>query len=476
MVSPWRKVGRWTFELLPIIGMVYAVSKSLSMTTLVTANSLHSRAIVMGLIMGLVLSRSQFRGFSAALYSIAISIFVSLEFAAGFLPPPTFIYANADIETILYMNNRLIFFFDQVLSWRTSFVFGEPILERAVIVFSLSFLLWNLVAWLGWWTFRHRCALIGALPLGLTLSVIIQRQDLSMGYLQLYIFCVLLALVSAHFFSLHRIWNDRGVDYPEGLGEEWGMSAMIITAFVVVIAGIAPLVATPEGWADIREWLQRGEQSVGASRGFSGEIEPGTTLAARSLTPELQTIGNPPPKGREVTMWVHISDPAPPPADIITPITVQQHYWRSRIYTAYTGHGWEQLEEVVKRTDVGDSSEIPPGRYTLKQTYALDTGNIEVLYAVNQPFSIAYAGGGYDITQEGIILPDVSGQFEYSILSWASAPTISIHQNRTPRLSQKSIFSFLMNYPIECVTSPTGLRVVFLHTMIRSNGSNRTCE
>ena len=424
MDSPWRKVGRWTFELLPIIGMVYAVSESLNKTTWVTVNSPHSRAIVMGLMMGLVLASSQFRGLAASLYSVALSIFVSLEFAAGFLPSPTFIYANADVETILYMNNRLIFFFDQVLSWGTSFVSGDPIHERVVIVFFLSFLLWNLVAWLGWWAFRHRRVLIGALPLGLSLAVIVGRADLSLGYLQLYILCVLLALVSAHFFSFHRIWNDRGVDYPEGLGLEWGISATMIAAFVVVTAGIAPLVATPEGWADIREWLQRGEQPVRASRGLSGEIEDETAVGAKSLTPELQNIGNPPPIGREVTMWVHISDPAPPPAEVLANITIPQHYWRSRIYTAYTGHGWELLEEAVTRTDAGDSLEVHPARYALEQTYSLDTENIEVLYAVNHPFSIAYTGGGYDITQEGVILPDVKGQFEYSIMSWAASPTI----------------------------------------------------
>ncbi|TET37830.1 MAG: DUF4129 domain-containing protein [Anaerolineales bacterium] len=424
MDIPWRKVGRWTFELLPVIGMVYAVSESLKLISWVPEDAAHTRTLILGLIVGLALARAQFRGFIAALYNLALSFLVSLEFAAGFLPSPTFIFVNAKAESILYMNNRLIFFFDQVLNWGASISSGEPIRERVIIIFFLSFLHWNFVAWLGWWTFRNRHVLVGALPLGFSLAVIVGRADQSMRYLQLYVLCALLALGSAYFFSRHRIWKDRGVDYPEGMGLEWGIGTTMIAAFVVFTSGIAPLVATPEGWADIREWLQRGEQKTAASSGFSGGLEPESTLTAHSLSPELQTIGKHPPTGQEVTMWVHISDPAPPPAEVLVPLSIPQHYWRSRIYTAYTGQGWEPLEEAVKQGEVGDSLDVPHGRYALEQTYTLDSEIIDVLYAVNKPFSIAFAGGGYDIAQEGIILADIDGQFEYSVLSWAASLTI----------------------------------------------------
>jgi transglutaminase-like putative cysteine protease len=425
----WRIVGRFLIEILPIAGALTVVSITLNQTQLALSESANLTVTVLALLFGVALVRSRFPGWAAALYNGLLSLFTALEVASGFLPLAEAVGLMDNLGAIGYMHNRLIFFFDQLLSWWSAYALGDPIRERAVSVFIVGFLLWNLIAWLVWWTLRRRRALIGAIPLSLCLALVVDRSSLSLGYLQSFLFFVFVIHVSNEIASRYRDWSDRGIDHPEGLEFEWGISATVIIVFVIFSARAIPLLATPEGWDTIREWLQREEPVVIVGRdGTSEQYKSITSMDTSS--PELEVIGDAPASGEAVVMWVQISDPPPMPPEIPGSPPPPLHYWRSRIYTTYTGRGWEPLE-VIAYDFEPDMDGTPVGRYSLEQTYSLDATNGDVLYAVNWPYVIMDTFGERSLGGDGVIPSTVEGLYTYSIQSWATSLTLSELQSAT---------------------------------------------
>jgi transglutaminase-like putative cysteine protease len=310
-----------------------------------------------------------------------------------------------------------------VLSWWSSYTPGDPIRERTVLVFILGLLLWNLAAWLVWWTLRRRQALIGAIPLGLFLALIVDHSGLSLGYLQSFTFFIFVSHVSFEIIARYSDWFDRNIDHPEELEVEWSVSALVIIGLVIFSARAFPLLATPQGWDTIRDWLHRDDVAVVARReAFGGQSK--SVKTAFPTTPQLEIIGDPPAKGESVVMWVQISDPPPLQEGISGSLVPPQHYWRGRIYTTYTGRGWKPLEASAYSTEP-ESTGIPQGRYPLDQTYTLDATRMDALYAVNQPYAIIDSSGERPLVGEGIIPTTQQGLYTYTIQSWATSSGLS---------------------------------------------------
>jgi transglutaminase-like putative cysteine protease len=438
---PWRTLARSMIEILPLAAVLTVALITLNQTRLVVKESEYVTVIVIGLLFGVALARTRFHRWLVVLYCSLLSLFTALEIASDFLSIASARDLGDSFGLIDSMHSQLIFFFDQVVSWWFSYTLGDPIRERAVLVFILGTLLWNLAAWLVWWSLRRRQALIGAIPLGLFLALFVDRWDLSLGYLQSFFFFVFVAHVSTEVTSHYSDWINREIDHPEGLGVEWGISAVVIICFVILSARALPLLATPEGWDTIREWMQREEVVVTAERSAVGE-DGGPAKAADSSTPELEIIGDPPASGEAVVMWVQISDPLPLPEGIPGSLESPQHYWRSRIYTTYTGRGWEPLEVVAYSVEP-DTDGIPLGRYSLDQTYTLNTTSLDVLYAVNLPYAITDSYGERSLGSDGIIPPAEQGPHPYTIKSWAASPSLSELQAATSSYPMHIVETYL---------------------------------
>jgi transglutaminase-like putative cysteine protease len=437
----WRIVRQFLIEIIPVAGVLTVVSVTLNQTQLTVSESANLTVIILALLFGVALARSRFPGWAVTIYSSLFSLFTALEVASGFLPLAKTGSLMDNIGAIGYMHNQLDFFFDQLLSWWSAYALGDPIRERAVLVFIVGFLLWNLIAWLVWWTLRRYRALIGSIPLALCLALVVDHSSLSLGYLQSFFLFIFVIHVSNEIASRYRDWSDRGIDHPEGLEFEWGISAAVIIVFVISSARALPLLATPEGWDTIREWLQREEPVVVVGRDVIDER--GRSVESTGLnTPELGVIGNPPASGEAVVMWVQISDPLPMPPEIPGSPYPPLHYWRSRIYTTYTGRGWEPLEVVAYDVEP-DMDDIPVGRYSLEQTYSLDATNVDTLYAVNWPYIIIDSSGERSIGGDGVIPSTEQGLYTYTIKSWAASPTLSELQSATSSYPEHILETYL---------------------------------
>jgi transglutaminase-like putative cysteine protease len=437
----WHTLVRSVVKILPIVGAISVVSITLSQTSLLVRQSPYVTVIVIGLLFGIALARSRFHGWVVALYCGLMSLFTALEVASNFLPISSVTALRDNLGIIDYMHNQLIFYFDQVLSWWFSYILGDPIRERAVLSLVLGTLLWNLAAWLVWWSFRRRQALIGAIPLAVYLTLVVDRSDLSLGYLQSFFFFILVAHISTEVSSRYRDWSDRNIDHPEGLEVDWGISAVVIIGFVIFSARALPLLVTPEGWDTIRDWLQREEGVVVTEKDVVGG-DSGSEKTAGLSTPELEIIGNPPASGEAVVMWVQTSDPPLLPEGVSGSLAPPQHYWRSQVYATYTGRGWKP-QEVVAYSLEPDITGVPQGRYSLDQTYTLDTTDIDALYAVNMPYAITDSSGERSLGGDGIIPPAEKGPYTYTIHSWASSPSLSQLHAASSRYPEHVVETYL---------------------------------
>ncbi|MFA9406834.1 MAG: DUF3488 and DUF4129 domain-containing transglutaminase family protein [Anaerolineales bacterium] len=402
---------------------LYAVSMNLNETPWLTDSSLHGSALTLGIIFGFLLAKSRFRSRTAWLYSLILSVFISLQLTSRFIPSSDIFLSSAAEAPIQLMHVRLLSFIDLLMSWIRSYSLGELIRVQQIRQFLLLFLVFNCTLWFGWWIFRKQRVLIGAAPMGLLVAININRSNLTMAYLQLYLLCIMLVLVLIHFKLLHHSWGNRKVDHPDGLGLEWGTSAAMISVIAILFAGIAPLVATPEGWDTIREWFQAEEPiSRNLLQSDDGSIDGPPSLSA-DQTPELSEIGAPPSSGLDTVMWVEISDSAPPPESIDAPATHRQHYWRSHIFTNYTGRGWEPLEDPVVYSPEDKVVEPSMGRYILHQTYHLENPDTDPLFGVNLLYSVTLDDQMNHIVQAGLLHPLSPNNSPYSVTSWAASPT-----------------------------------------------------
>jgi hypothetical protein len=309
-IISWRNVRQLLIEIIPIAGTLTVVSVTLNQTQLAVSESVNWAIIVLALLFGVALARTCFTGWGVALYSCLLSLFTALEVASTFLPLAE---ARGLIDkqgTITYMHNQVVFFFDQMLSWWSAYTLGDRIRERTVLIFLVAILLWNLVAWLVWWSLHRRQALIGAVPLALCLALVIDRSSLSYSYIQSFFFFIFITHVSNEIASRYRDWSDRHIDHPEELEVEWGTGAAVIIVFAIFSARALPLLATPEGWDNIHEWLQIEDAIVEVKRDVTGE-QARSVETTKVTEPSLEVIGDPPASGEAVVLWVQISDPPP---------------------------------------------------------------------------------------------------------------------------------------------------------------------
>ncbi len=417
---PWGRLIRLMAPLLPLAGLIEVLAIALDRTTLAGSNNQSVRIMILGLVFGLLLAHSRFSGWFGVIYAALLSTYTALVTASDFLP--SLLNLPKRSGWVLEMHTRLQFFIDHVCSWWSSYTFGDPVRESTILNFFVCLLLWNLLAWLGWWTQRQRQGLAAALPLGLYLALIVGRFNLSLGYLQSFAFFVLITQVMMHFNALSLDWSEREVDHPEELEFDWGFSSLMMILTAVLLARALPLLATPAGWQDIQRWLHR-EPVTEANQ--AGGIDPrGRTLeSALSSIPELEVIGAPPATGEAIVMWVGISDPPPLPEGLPGSYSPPQHYWRSQIYTAYNGRGWESLKPdataQLPNTDVA-----PADRYSLRQTYTLDITYIGALFAANQPYAIVGDDGERPLETQIIPAPTKTGLYSYTILSWRLAASL----------------------------------------------------
>ncbi len=390
-----RLIGQnWVFLVLLAI-LTSAVYYSLDAANWVKNDQGLITAFAAGLLLGWLLARSRYRGTVAVPYAVTMLALAAVEAAADIVPPPGQFFGTPFFELLNELNLRAFQFSLRASGWVQTIQGGENVEDTTLFVLLFGYLLALCGAWLMWAMLRRRQALGGLLPIGIlfAINVHLSRQPL-MSYTVFLLSAILLVARTA-FSREHEDWQRRKVDYPEQLGLEWGGVAVITALAIILLARIGPLAGTPEGWQLVSRWLEeRREQTADtAERLFSGVNSPPSSAGEDQevfvTTPNLSRIGSPIAQGNETVMWVTTSDPPPPPPQVAVnaPIPKQPiHYWRSAIYSRYTGQGWEQAP-MAEEEFPQPSGEIQAlaGRYLLRQDFQVVARHAGELFSVNDP-------------------------------------------------------------------------------------------
>jgi transglutaminase-like putative cysteine protease len=426
------KLGPHVVSIALVLGIAITVSYCFGESDWVPKNSDHNIAIAFGLLSGSLLALSRFRGRTAAVYSIVLSLAAAGEAIGKILQSTLRVGSHSDMGWLYFMHLRLMTFIDRIGSWRLAIVRDETIHDVGLFVFLSIVILWNASAWLVWSVARRKRALEGLLPLGILLAINNHLSDQSTFAMLPFIIFGILLIARTSFTDQHADWNARRVDHPDDLDLEWGTYTFTIALFISLMAILSPLFATPEGRKGLSSFLRPVQELTveTAERLFADVNPPRSKTGYPAQTPEVTVIGPPPSQSHETIMWVQISDPAPPPSDSPRNQSPSpQHYWRSSIYIEYNGVGW-QAAEMPSSPEPQSSTENPsPGRYMLHQRYELAAQPSGSLFAVNMPVTMT-ANDEVITLQTDVVLPHLD-LFDYEVTSWAVDLTAEQLSNST---------------------------------------------
>lgn len=405
MISDWlgRLVSRWLrpvwIPLLLIFGMSSTLAGSIDEANWVQGDRALVGTLWLGLLLGWAAARSYYRARFLAPYVLCMAVLASIQ-AAGQIAPPLIDFLRLPPPQVVdSMNLRGFEFRLRMLGWIDTLAAGGKLEDTGLFVLLLSLLLVLVGAWWLWATFRKRQPFAGLLPAALLLALNVHLDQQPAGYYLLFLLCALLLLAYFAYAGQHQSWETRRVDYPEQLGLEWGATAGALALVVVLLARLVPFFALDEGRRLIADWLERAREQTSqtAEQLFSGVRPPTSPLVqavpqARVNTPALEEIGLPIPQGTQTILWVEIDDPPPPapglPEAVLGDLPpVRIHYWRSAVYSQYTGRGW--VTAPLLPDEVSAAVDAPQdGRYLLRQNFDIAALHDGVLFSVNNPLQV----------------------------------------------------------------------------------------
>jgi transglutaminase-like putative cysteine protease len=380
-----------------------------------------------GLLFGILLSLSRWKGRLALLYSLLISLASSLQ-ALGGVAPGLRSWFNAPFtETVWHMHLRAVALIERVAGWLVVLRAGENITDTGLFVLLIGFLTWNAAAWLAWSTLRRHRPLHGLLPFGFLLGANVHLSGQDLNGMWVFILAGLVLLMHSGYRTLRSEWERRQIDYPDDIAE-WLGGAIIVIVLLAGFIRLSPVIGSREGWQSIADWVERYRaRAAETSERLFSEVRPSVIegpVSAADL-PDLSTIGAPIPNANQTIMYVRVSDPAPPPPEVADQISgPPRHYWRSSIEGAYNGSGWDAVPTQQEVPPVNLEGEPPPGRYLLDQEFDIVVEHSAALFAVNQPATSGTGTALIAVRADGSTLL-VGEVHRYSVRSLATRVTAS---------------------------------------------------
>lgn len=400
----FERFMHWVFDMFRRSGvtlvllalMVSAMFNSFDEANWVSEDKSLLSIFIVSILFGFLLARSRFPGWFVTVYAVILSAALAVESVARTLPSAAALVIMPFHELLDEMSLRGYQFYLRVVGWVETLKAGENIQDTGLFIILLLFTLSLCGIWMIWSMVRKRSMLIGLLPTGLLFSINVHLSRQSPWNYLIFLFCALLLIARTSFNIQHEDWSRRRVDFPEQLGLEWSGVSFVLTLIVVAAAWAAQLFGTSEGLNILSEWMTRTQEQTNetAERLFSGVNRPPPADVEKPPVyvslPEMGEIGGSVPQGFETVMYVTTSDPPPVYSDAGARSVESSgplHYWRSGIYAAYNGKGWE-LAPMVRVTDqpvVDLPEQPPPGRYFLRQGFEIEAQHSGALFSANEP-------------------------------------------------------------------------------------------
>src|SRR5262249_52996590 len=150
----------------------------------------------------------------------------------------------------------------------------------------------------------------GCVPAGVALAANVYLSAQPWLLVLAFLLLTMALVIATTYASQNADWDQRGVDYPDDLGLDWGMAASGLVLVIGLLGGAAPYVAGPSGWHLWGDLFISSRQQVAASADqlFAGVKPPSGGLPARvARTPDLTNIGAAIDQSPDTILWVKVN-------------------------------------------------------------------------------------------------------------------------------------------------------------------------
>lgn len=342
-----------------------------------------SLAGVSGVLFGVVLSKSRFRGPTATLLAAGYGLFVV---AFALLPQLNGSFYRRAWELIIRINNFLYY----ALHGGTS----RDILPFTVMV---GLIFWIIGVTAAWSIFRRGAAWPAIIPGGLVLLInayFYTNTQLEF-YLAAYLVLALLVLTRVNLLNHEREWRAARVAFTPEARFEFLRAGLVTAVAVVIIASVTQratdLSASPQAvaawqrvdgtWRTVRENFERL---------FNAVRNPG--IAATDFYGDSLLLGGPTnlTDRRIFDVAIGSVDPEDAAAETAAAVAapILRYYWRATVYQRYVNGVWETGNELeFRELDANEAALLPPYRRR-RDVAATFTSYLEApsrLYVLPQP-------------------------------------------------------------------------------------------
>jgi transglutaminase-like putative cysteine protease len=370
----WIKKINW-FGLLIAASFLFLLTYTLGESYWVRVPPPLFLVTILAVINGWLLSKTRWSmGWSVA-YSLLMALSFGIQYVGKIIPSLSGVKLYNWLETA---NWQIFLILERTNQWLQSIQNQRIIYDEGFWEIVLIALVWVSTSWLVICLNRGKNLWMAILPLIGSIALSIQNDRNDVLFLLAALFLGIVLVTHGHYSRSEKIWQQRRIDFPEQLWVEWYVAAVVIGILVLFTANLAPTITTPEGWREIRIWVEEMKEPESSSEndgGIEGYVfRPPMTRDERLLLLQpldLSRVGTPLPHMEGTIMWVRTGDVTPRP-------------WRMAIYNTYTGSGWLEAE-LDEQSDFQVEETPTQGRKALYQRFTLFRAGDGRIFAAGEP-------------------------------------------------------------------------------------------
>ena len=353
-------------SLLLLVLMLLSIAWAMELAGWVEGLYVAEWAVLGGLAMGFLLTRTRWPRLLSHLVSALAGGFLVLGAMTRFVAPS------------LGWADGLSLLAHQFDVWLRIVQSGQASTDPVMFVLLMTTVGW----WLGyasaWMVFgAHKVWQALGLTGGAMLLVVYGSPPKVVPFFVLYLFCALLLAVRLHVFIQEVSWENDNARYDQDIGLHFLRDGGLLVAVVLIAVWIVPLLSSSsflsDAWTRIGgPWRAAGDEWNRLFPGIQGyrqdyeNIPFGQQLA----------LGGPVELGDEIVMWVE---------------TEGGRYWRGAVYDLYDGTGWQNTDDL-NATIAADKHLPRDGEYELRyavvQTVVPNWSGVGQVFGIGQPASV----------------------------------------------------------------------------------------
>jgi len=365
--------------------IMYSVLLGIELVIRGTSVEVLNLMIILGIIFGWLLGRSQLKNWVAGLISLLTGFMLTsihiggidtalwdlIKSSLGILWRWIFSGVAVDLTQLSFIlsviQTRIQDLIINLAIWENDILTGFYIYNQVSTLLTWGFLLWLLASWLAWITRNKDLPIWGVIPAG-TLLAILMTYTLEKRIL-------LVLLLGAGFILIglinhevnQRDWKLKRVKGAENVKERLALVIVAFSLCTMAFAGLVPSIKIKAISDPFERWIygdsssgEVGSDSAVEIGGFNSDLY---SVERFTGMPRQKLIGSGPELAKRVVMIVKY----PTTSFVKSDLPNAARYWRSYSYDQYTGIGWQSSPTV--------EVEYKPGQEIIK----IQTDNFEVI-------------------------------------------------------------------------------------------------